>query len=122
MRTCFPDLNPVVCYLTAKLRTEISRPFSMEIVMLVSWAIWTPRNDFIIKGYWIMHKSELSSEVENNNNKKEFVVLNFNYYFYILITQVINSIILSCYGAAAQPYFLDPQAPPPGHPLPPSGA
>jgi hypothetical protein len=97
MRACFPDLNPVVWYLTAKLRTEISRPFSMEIVMLVSWAIWTPRNDFIIKGYWIKHKSAghgressgLSSFRGNDQNMKlkiiiiiikEFGVLIFNYF------------------------------------------
>jgi hypothetical protein len=34
----------------AGLRTEISKSFSMEIVMLVSWAIWATKNDFIIQG------------------------------------------------------------------------
>jgi hypothetical protein len=30
----------------AELKIEIFKQFSMEIVMLVSWSIWTTRNDF----------------------------------------------------------------------------
>jgi hypothetical protein len=37
--------------------SQFKMSFSMEIVMLVSWAIWTTRNDFIVKGYRIKHKS-----------------------------------------------------------------
>ena len=32
------------------LRAEIAQPFSLEIVTLVAWALWTTRNDFIFKG------------------------------------------------------------------------
>jgi hypothetical protein len=31
------------------LKTAIAKPFFMEIIMLITWAIWTTRNDFIFK-------------------------------------------------------------------------
>lgn len=31
------------------LKEKIAQPFSMDIIMLVSWEIWTTQNDYIFK-------------------------------------------------------------------------
>jgi hypothetical protein len=35
---------------TQSLKVRIQQPFFMEIIMLISWSLWTIRNDFIFKG------------------------------------------------------------------------
>jgi hypothetical protein len=34
----------------ADLRAKLGVTFCMEIIMLISWAIWNTRNDYIFKG------------------------------------------------------------------------
>uniref|UniRef100_A0A8R7QWB9 Uncharacterized protein n=1 Tax=Triticum urartu TaxID=4572 RepID=A0A8R7QWB9_TRIUA len=36
-------------YEVAHLKQLLNLPFAMDIIILISWAIWTTRNDFIFK-------------------------------------------------------------------------
>jgi hypothetical protein len=42
--------HPVLQEVIRSLKFKIQKPFFMEIIMLISWSLWTIRNDFIFKG------------------------------------------------------------------------
>ena len=41
--------HDALSYITS-LKQDINKPFSMDIVILVCWAIWKTRNNFIFQG------------------------------------------------------------------------
>jgi hypothetical protein len=45
-----PDRSPLDFQETIlSLKIAIAKPFFMEIIMLITWKVWTVRNDFIFK-------------------------------------------------------------------------
>jgi hypothetical protein len=47
------------------LKEKIAQPFSMDIIMLVSWEIWTTQNGYILKKILL-----ISSDVEESSKMK----------------------------------------------------